>query len=730
MKKEEEKRNSPEDEEAKQTASDKKQILVRYSVVIVLLSFIVAGISIFTFRIAFTEKEQWIKMAENRKKPDQMVYPDRGNIYSSDGKLMATSVPRYYLYMDFQADGFSRDSFLHSKRNGVDSLAYYLSRKLKNRSAEGYKKHLLRGLASKSREYPVYEGRVTYSDLREIKLFPFIRRGRNTSGFYEKGLVQRQKFYGSLASRTIGDIYNEIETGGLPKGKNGLELRYDSLMRGEYGMKSTIRLGHGWTDVIDVEPVSGMDIVTTIDVKIQDFTEKALSNKLREIDAESGTAIVMEVRTGEIKAISNMERLRSGAYAETKTRNYAVADQIEPGSTMKIASIMVALEDKMCTPDDIVDTGAGRYRYGGYDITDHNVDKGGYHRITVEQAIWYSSNIGVAKTILKGYEREPKKFTDGLSRIGLDADLNLDIPGAGHTKLVTPRDRQWSGLSLSRISYGYEVQVPPIQMLAFYNAIANNGKLIRPIFVKEIRQNGKTVQRFATEVLRPSICSRETLQIIRGMMEDVVEKGTGTAVHSDAVAIAGKTGTARIAVGGSYASHQVSFCGYFPADDPQYSCIVVIRRPRIGYPSGGTMSGHVFKTVAEKIHAGRTRIEVRSMESDSTKVDLPAVKNGDAKALEQTLDELDIKTKPRRVKAGYAVGERRTEDRLIELKELTVKEGLVPRVVGMGAKDAVYALESCGLRVNLSGRGQVVSQSLSPGQRVVKGQTVAIVLKN
>jgi cell division protein FtsI (penicillin-binding protein 3) len=726
----EEEKKKPEDEEPKELASEKKQILIRYLGVITFLILVVIGIAVCIFKIAYTEKDKWVEVAERQKRPSQLVKPDRGNIYSSDGKLMATSVPRYYLYMDFQADGFNVDTFLKSKSNGIDSLSYYLSKKLKNRSAKGYKDHLMRGLKSKSREFPVYEGRVSYADLKEIKKFSYFRRGRNKSGFYEKGLVQRQKFYGSLASRTIGDIYNEIETGGLPKGKNGLELQYDSLLRGQYGTRSIIRVGQGWTNVIDEEPIPGMDVLTTIDVQIQDFTEKALVDKLCEIDAESGTAIVMEVRTGEIKAVSNIERVRQGSYMETKTRNFAVADQIEPGSTFKIPAIMVALEDKVCTPEDVVATGNGRYRYEGREIVDHNANRGGYQNITVAQSIWYSSNIGVAKTILKGYRHNPKKFTDGLSRIGMDADLNIEIPGAGRTVIRTQKDPRWSKLTLPWMSFGYEVQVPPIQMLTFYNAIANDGKMIRPVFTKEIRQNGKTVQRFSTDVIRPAICSQETLDIIREMLVNVVEKGTGSDVHSDAVAIAGKTGTAQIAAGGRYQQHQVSFCGYFPAEAPEYSCIVVIRRPRNGYPSGGAMSGGVFKTIAEKIYANRTKIVVRTMEKDSTGTDLPEVKNGNAKALAYLLDELDIQTASRHVKSGYAAGERKTKDRLIELKEITVKEGLVPHVVGMGAKDAVYALENSGLRVNLSGRGKVVSQSVSPGQRVVKGQTVAIVLKN
>ncbi|MDR2765366.1 MAG: transpeptidase family protein [Tannerella sp.] len=724
--KEEARKTNPEEEEPEEITSEKKQIMWRYYVVTLLLGAMILNISFLIFKIAFREKEKWNEVVERHKIPDQLVKPDRGNIYSSDGKLMVTNVPRYYLYMDFQADGFVADTFLRS-RSGLDSLALCLSKKLKNRTVKGYRDHLLRGMRSQSREYPVYEGRVSYADLKEIKQFPFLRRGRNVSGFYEKEVIQRQRFYGSLASRTIGDIYNEKETGGLPKGKTGLELQYDSLLRGQYGTKSTIRIGKHWTNIWE-EPVPGMDIVTTIDLQIQDFTEKALIEKLRSIDAETGVAMVMEVRTGEIKAISNIERIRPGVYVETNTRNYALTDQLEPGSTFKIPSVMVALEDKVCTPDDVLDVGNGIYRYENRNIVDHNADKGGYHQITLAQAIWYSSNIGVAKTILKGYHNNPKKFTDGLSRIGMDADLH--VYGAGRPRIRTQKDPRWSKLTLPWMSFGYEVQIPPIQMLAFYNAIANDGKMIRPVFTKEIRQDGKTVDRFSTEVIRSSICSRETLDIIREMLVNVVEKGTGRMVHSDAVAIAGKTGTAQIATGGGYQSHQVTFCGYFPADDPAYSCIVVIRRPRVGTPSAGAMSGGVFKTIAEKIHSEQTRIDLRSMDDDSMKVALPEVKNGEAKALTSLLNELDIEMEPRRLKSGYVTAERRTNDRRMELKAVSLKENTVPNVVGMGARDAIYLLEKSGLRVSMSGRGQVVFQSLASGQRVNRGQTVSIVLRN
>lgn len=720
-----------EENEPIEIAPKSNRILFCYFLVVLLLGLIAVGILLRTFDTAFVEKEKWEKVAESQKRPNRLILPGRGNIYSSDGKLMATSVPRYYTYIDFRADGFSVDTFRNSKVNGVDSLSVYLSRKFKNRTPAGYKAHLLRGLNSKSRQYTVYEGRASYIDLKEMKKFPFLRLSRYKSGFYIKEMVQRQKPFGTLASRTIGDIYGEIEAGGVTKGKNGLELQYDSLLRGEPGVSSVRRVGGGWTNVVEIEPVDGMDIRTTIDINIQDITEKSLVDMLKKIDAESGTAVVMEVATGEVKAITNMGRIREGAYAETK--NHAVADEIEPGSTFKVASMMVALEDGICQPSDTVDVGKGIYMYKGARMTDHNMNKGGYGRISAEQAIWYSSNIGVAKIILKGYEKNPTKYVEGLYKLGLTIPLNLEIPGAGRAKIRMPNDTTlyWSKTTLPWMSFGYETQIPPIYTLTFFNAIANGGKMVRPMFTKEIMHNGKTVQSFSTEVLKSSICSDNTLAIIKDMLLGVVEKGTGKAVHSDIIRIAGKTGTAQIASGGVYrtSGHQVAFCGYFPADEPKYSCIVVIRRPRIGYPSGGTMSGGVVKAIAEKVYASHMSFDVRDMERDSLAVILPAAKNGNLEALENVLDKLDVNVNTDSLETKWVVAKREEGEEELHLRDLTIREGLVPNVIGMGARDAVFLLESAGLRVVLDGMGRVSSQSMGAGTRIAKGQTIRLTLK-
>ena len=726
-------------EEKKRGNEKDGNIFFRYFFITVFLGIVAVAILLSAFNIGINEKKEWLKVAEGMKRPDLMINPTRGNIYSNDDKIMATSSPQYRMYIDFRAEGFARDSFLNSKYNNVDSLSFQLAKKLKNRTAAGYKTHLMNGLKSKKRQYPVYEGYVSYADLKEIKTFPFLRFHRNRSGFYTKEQMRRQKPFGMLASRTIGDIYGEIDTLGVTRGRNGLEMQYDSLLRGMAGVSSVQRVGGRWTNIVEVEPTEGYDIRSTIDINIQDLVEKSLTDKLKELDADAGTAIVMEVQTGEIKAITNMARTAPGRYAETL--NHAVADEIEPGSTFKVASMMVAIEDGVADPKTPVDVGNGIYMYGRGKMTDHNSGRGGYGMINAEKSIWYSSNIGVAKIILKGYEQNPKKFVEGLHRIGMDADLDIEIPGAGTPKLRWPSDRYWSQTSLPWMSFGYEVRIPPIQTLTFFNAIANDGKMVRPMFVKDILKNGKEVKSFSPKVVIPEICSERTLKIIQDMLYNVVNyrdpsperrDGTGRPAKSDVITIAGKTGTAQISAGKegysrSAGNHNVTFCGYFPYENPRYTCIVVITRPRVGLPSGGLMCGTVVKDIAEKIYAS-TALDMNKMLVDSAKVIYPGVKNGDYAALKNVTKKLDIKTfNDNSVKSQYVVTSK--DDRGVSLKDLPHTENLVPNVVGMGAKDAVYALENCGLKVTISGHGRVVSQSIKDGSRIVPGQAVTLTLK-
>ena len=713
------------------------EIFFRFFFILIFICIVAFAILFSAFKIGLSEKKEWTKLADGLKRPNRLVMPTRGTIFSNDDRIMAANHPQYYLYMDFKSKAIQMDSLLNSKHNNVDSLSYHLSRKLKNRTQAEYKAHILRGINSKKTDYPLFvETGISLEDLKEIKNYPFLRLGIYRNGLYEKERMYRRKPFGKLASRTIGDIYNDIdEKTGLTKGKNGLELQYDSLLCGEAGLSSEQRIGGRWTSVVEVEPVNGMDIRSTIDIQIQDLVEKSLTDKLKELDAASGIAVVMEVKTGEIKAITNLARTGTGRYDETL--NHAVADEIEPGSTFKVAAMMVAIEDGVVEPKTAFDVGKGTYTYFNRNIIDHNANRGGYGLINAEKAIWYSSNVAMAKIILKGYENNPKKFVDGLRRIGMDTNLNIEIPGAGKPKLRWPGDKYWSRYSLPWMSFGYEVQIPPIQMLTFFNAIANDGKMVRPMFVKDILKNGRPVKHFNTEVVIPEICSPRTLKIIQDMLYNVVNyndptpanrDGTGKPARSDVITIAGKTGTAQIASGGAYgAGHNVSFCGYFPYKKPQYTCIVVISRPRVGIVSGGAMCGAVVKDIAEKIYSHCTVFDVTQIPADSLKTVYPNVQNGNYAALKNVAKNLNVKTNESNIKSSYVITNK--DNRGVSVRDLPIVENLVPNVVGMGAKDAVFALENCGLRVSVSGYGSVVSQSIANGNKAVPGQTVTLTLK-
>jgi cell division protein FtsI (penicillin-binding protein 3) len=496
---------TPQNEEFEKV-TNKTNILIRYGLIVFLLTPIVAGILACLFKIAYVDGDKWRRTwrKEQNRQPVRVVSPIRGNIYSSDGKLMSTSMSMYELYMDFNLKNkFPKDSFLNSKSNGIDSLAHYLAKNPGDRSVDGYKAHLKRGLNSGSTEFKLSTKKVSYSELKKIKQYPFFRLGRFKSGFYEKESLERRKLFGSLAERTIGYIDN-IYWNDLSKGVKGLELEYDSLLRGETGLSQAKRVGGRWTTIFHEIPVDGYDVVTTIDTQIQDITEKTLYDKAKELQPQVAIAIVMEVKTGEIKAITNLIHTQDGSYSESE--NKAVNGQYEPGSIFKTAVMMVALEDGVCTPDKMLNTGNGVYVYKGRPIRDHNFDRGGYGVISAEQALWYSSNVGMAKIVLEGYEHNARKFITGLERIGIFTDLKIEIQGAGEPQVSRPGEQKWSDQSLPRMSYGSEVQMPPIYMLAFYNAIANNGKMIRPIFTREIQRDGKTVDSFKTEMLFSSVC--------------------------------------------------------------------------------------------------------------------------------------------------------------------------------------------------------------------------------
>ena len=678
-------------------------------------------------KIQIVEGKNWNKEAFKDRLENRLVPANRGNILSDDGQLMASTVPSYTLLMDFKT--VDEDTL----KKYLLPLSQKLSSKLGDKTSYQYQQHLLKGLYKQSTAWPISRKKISYIDLKEINTFPLFKKGQYKSGMYVRKYLNRQKPFGSLASRTIGDIYGDFSKGG----KNGLELRYDSLLKGTPGKSMLRKVAGKYMDVVEVNPIDGIDLITTIDVDMQDIAETALRSELMRIKGTSGTVVLMEVATGEVKAISNLGLTLSGDYAETK--NFAVSDLSEPGSTFKTFSMMVGLESGLIHPNDPVNAEGGDVIMYKQHMTDHNKHKGGYHMIDAKKSIWYSSNIGISKLIDRHFHRQPMKFIEGLRRLGLDQKMNLEIPGAATPRIPFPGCSfyYWSAGSLAWMSIGYVATVPPIYTLAIYNAIANNGKLVRPFFVKGFSRDGEVIQQFSTEVLREKISSDETLKQIRLMLDSVVGSGTGKVIHTDVVSIAGKTGTAQLNYGKSGGlSHQVSFCGYFPADKPKYSAIVVIRDPKGELPSGGKQAGGVFREMAERIYSRTLRLlpgqkmplanEKDTITGKFQKLRYPIVKAGNAQILNQALKQMKIRYAHSSSQSEWVANGSQNDD--IRLVSLDVTSRLVPNVKNMGARDAVYLLGRMGLDVQLIGKGVVADQSIAPGTYVRKGQRIKLTL--
>lgn len=708
-----------------------KRAMMFYALIAIVVVVFAASIFVKACVTSFIYGSAWREIGLKQIHPDIQIPTVRGNIYSTNSELMSASDPQYRLFIDFWAEGIKEDTL----KKYVGDLASELNKMFPKKSVEQYKIHIMNGWETRSKEnrkYRLLDQDVNYLQWKEICQMPYFNQGSFKSGLYYKELVKRVKPYGTLASRTIGDVYGEIGKGG----ESGLEKYYNNFLSGKSGIGTRRKIYGQYINVVDVKPIIGKDIITTIDITVQDIVEKALLDKLEEFDAESGTVVVMEVTTGKVKAISNMGRIREGVWGEIK--NYAVSDLVEPGSTFKIVSMMVAIEDGLIHSEDLVDTENGAVMIAGKLLRDHNAEHGGYGKITASQSIRYSSNIGVARLIEKVYGDNPEKYVDGIYRIGFYKDMKLEIPGCGVPRIHHPQDKgkYWSRTTLPWMSFGYEIQISPIYMLAFFNAIANNGKLLKPIFVQEIRERDKIVEKKYTQVINSKICSFSTLAVIRQMLDDVVNMpdGTGKPAHSDRVRIAGKTGTAQISQGKiGYKSvgvlHQVSFCGYFPAENPQYSCIVVMRKPKNGIPSGGTMCGSVFKNIAEKIYARNIIPNTGlSFPIDTLHSLIPVLKYGAKENSIQMLKELKIPYEDRsKEKQGVIFCiEENNRMVLLDRKEAFMH---VPDVRGMGAKDAIFALESVGLKASISGRGTVTMQSVIAGANIIKGQIVTLQLE-
>ena len=704
-------------------AVNKKNIMTRYFFVVLVMGLIGVAIIVKGTVIMFAERQYWQDVADRFVKENVRVKPNRGNILSSDGKLMASSLPEYRIYMDFKAGGEKKDTML---MNHLGEICEGLHQIFPDKSAAEFKRHLLRGRKKGSRNYLIYPKRISYIQYKEVKRLPVFKLNKYKGGFHEQPFNQRKKPFGSLAARTLGDLYADTAQGA----KNGIELAFDTLLKGRDGITHRQKVMNKYLNIVDVPPVDGCDLISTIDVGMQDICEKALVDKLKELNASVGVVVLMEVSTGEVKAIVNMMQGKDGEYYEM--RNNAISDMLEPGSTFKTASIMVALEDGKITPDYVVDTGNGQMPMYGRVMKDHNWHRGGYGKLTVTEILGVSSNVGTSYIIDHFYGSNPQKFVDGLKRMSIDQPLHLQIAGEGKPNIRGPKERYFAKTTLPWMSIGYETQVPPINILTFYNGIANNGVTVRPKFVKAAMKDGEVVKEYPTEVINPKICSDKTLAQIREILRKVVGEGLAKPAGSKQFHVSGKTGTAQISQGAAgyktgRTNYLVSFCGYFPSEAPKYSMIVSIQKP--GLPaSGGLMAGSVFSKIAERVYAKDLRLPLTNA-IDTNSVVIPNVKAGEMREAQRVLEELQINVQGKIADSGKEVwGNTHSAPQAVVLESRSNMQNFVPSVIGMGAKDAVYLLESKGLKVNLVGVGKVKSQSIANGTIVKKGQTVTLTL--
>lgn len=701
--------------------SIKKDIVWRVGLVYLTVGLFSILVILKIFYLQFIDDDRWRKIARDTRIKNVRISPQRGDILAEDLRLLASSVPYYEVRMDMRTPALTTSIF----NNKIDSLSMCLAKLFRDRSKAQYKQDLIRARSEGNRYYCVKD-KVNYLQLKELKKFPIFRLGKYKGGLIVNQDNLRSRPHHTMAARTIGYI-SQSESGNMV----GIEGAYDEYLAGVAGVKQMQKIsGNIWMPVDgakEIEPKEGSSIVTTIDIDLQDVAEKALLRQMNLSRAHHGSVVLMEVKSGEIKAIVNLTDTL-GVYVENY--NYAVGESTEPGSTFKVPAIIAALEGGYVDVDDTVDTEKGLYQYYDYTVRDDNYDKGGHGVLTVKQVIELSSNIGMAKIITAAYKNKPERFVDRLYSMNLNEQLDLEIKGEGTPVIRYPGQKGWSGVTLVTMSYGYEVRLTPLQILTFYNAIANDGKMVKPKFAKEIRTNGKIEKTITTEVINPSICSKSTLRKVKEMLEGVVKEGTASNLKTNYLTIAGKTGTTQLynkKYGykmGSQVSYQASFVGYFPADRPKYSCIVVINSPSSSVYHGNRVAGPVFLEVANKVYATSLEIQDPINAHRAKELEIPYSKSGYLADIKTVLKNLDIDRKVDNKKAEWVTTSK--TDEFVELKNRKVIDKLVPNVVSMGLKDAVYLLENIGLRVDVSGRGSVRSQSIMPGSRAVKGQRIRL----
>lgn len=701
----------------------KKQIVTRFFLVYFFMLFIAIAIVLRILHLQFVEGTTWENMANTYTQKDIIITPKRGDICAVDGRLLASSVPLYSIYFDTQVPSLTNEAFTQN----IDSLALGLSVIFKDNSKYEYKQKLISARNRKSRYYLIRRN-CTHNQLLRLKSLPIFRLGKYDGGFIVLSHEKRVKLYADLASRIIGRMgFNSADE---LVGKVGLEEAYETVLKGHEGRGLMQKLSGGnWMPVdgeYQVEPVDGMSIVSAIDINVQDITHNALLKSLTQHNAEYGVAVVMEVETGEVRAMVNLSRSKSDPMLYVEDYNYAIGSATEPGSTFKLPALMVALEDGVVDLNDSVDTEGGVKKYYTSLMKDSHF--GGYGVITVKHAFEVSSNVGISKIITQHYANNERKFVDKLFSMNLNNKLGIEIKGEGKPHIKDPSDRSWSGVTLPWMSIGYSVKMTPLQILAFYNAVANNGEMVRPLFVKGYLNEGKMVKKFDKQVIIPSICSEKTIKKAQAILKGAVENGTASILISEDYTCAGKTGTCQLNYGNKdeKIEYQASFVGYFPADHPKYSCIVVVNKPRNGKYYGSDVAVPVFKEIADKLYASDLNFQPDRQLALLSKNSAPYSRNGNKDDLLEIYKIIKVPVHDMDETAEWVITQ--NQDSIVRLDRRSVQSDVVPNVHGMGLKDALFLLENIGLRVNVIGFGIVAKQSIEPGVRVKKGDEISIIL--
>jgi cell division protein FtsI (penicillin-binding protein 3) len=703
---------------------NRKDILWRTYLVYIFMCVFALSIVYKIVQVQFIQGDMWREKAKQLTTAYVSIEASRGNIFDENGNLLATSLPYYEVGMDVNAPSISKDTF----NKYVGPLSEELAQLFPDKSKKEFKKMLRKARETKDC-YIVLHRNVSFKDLQKMRKFPILKKGAR-GGLAYMQTNRRELPFGLSASRMIGYSRNEYRV--------GIEGAYDSILRGTSGRRLMQKVAADvWRPINDdneIEPKDGNDIYTTLDVNIQDVAENALLKALVKNDASHGCVVLMEVKTGEIRAIANLTRTDSGAYSERL--NYAIGYATEPGSTFKLASFLTALDDDYINLDDKFYVGNGECMYYDKKVKDSHPPLTPV--LTAQQIFETSSNVGTTKIITQYYSKDPQRYVDKLLSFNLGKPLGLGIPGEGKPLIKSVKDKNWWGPTLPQMAYGYEVLVTPMQTLTLYNAIANNGVMVKPHFLREIKNKSVVIKKFTPEIINPQVVKLSTVKKAKILMEGVVERGSGKGLNIQAFKVAGKTGTAQISQGGKkgYGSagnhiYQSSFVGYFPAEKPLYTCIVIINSPSKGVYYGGLVSGPVFKEVAEKVYSSSLDFHTEINDKQKFLTKAPEMIKGNKQDMAIVLADLNIPFR-NTIAEGNWVSNNKSDSTKITMQTVNIesqlKKGLIPDLEGLSAKDAMFLLENNGLHVKILGFGAIRKQSLEAGTKFNKGTQIVLTL--